>query len=322
MFKTGKSSLKRDDGFQVEAYAPVIISASIVTDIPAYHSDWFIERIKAGYAVRTNVFSHKKMFVSFQNARLVVFWTKNAAPIMSKLHDLDDRSLGYFFHFTLNDYEREGLEPGLPSLESRVEIFQQLASLIGKEKVIWRFDPLVLTDQISPERLVEKIEAVAERLQGYTEKVVFKFAEIERHRKVAKRMTKEGWRYRDFSQDEVCYVASEIARIGKRFGMEARTCMDGHDLTILGIHPNRCVDPDLIRRVFGHDADLLKFVDKCSGKNGLSPLKNCNCLPHTDIGEYNTCLHFCRYCYANFSDRVIQENFKSRLSGNGESMLK
>ena len=322
MFKSDKIYHVRDDGSYIEAYAPVIVSASIVTDIPAYHGDWFINRIKAGYAVRTNVFSHKKMFVSFQKTRLVVFWTKNPRPIMAKLQELNALGLGYYFHFTANDYEREGLEPGLPSLERRIETFQELSRMIGKEKVIWRFDPLIMTDQISPERLVDKVETVANQLEGFTEKIVFKFAKIERHRKVAKRMTKEGWRYRDFSQSDVFYVASEIARIGKRYGMEARTCMDGNDLNSLGIKPNRCVDPALIRKVFGHDTGLLAFVEKCSGKTGLSPLKNCNCLPYTDVGEYNTCLHLCRYCYANLSDRLIQGNFKVRLSANGESMLR
>ena len=98
--------------------------------------------------------------------------------------------------------------------------------------------------------------------------------------------------------------------------------MDAHDLESFGILHNRCVDPMLIRRVFPHDASLLAFVDRCNGKNNLSPLKNCNCLPYTDVGEYNTCLHFCRYCYANLSDRLIQENFKTRLSVNSESMLR
>ena len=322
MFKSEKVDQVRDDGSYIEAFAPVIVSASIVTDIPAYHGDWFINRIKAGYAVRTNVFSHKKMFVSFQNARLVVFWTKNPRPIMGRLKELDELGLGFYFHYTVNDYESEGLEPELPSLASRIETFQELSRIIGKEKVIWRFDPLVLTDRIGLQQLVEKVEAVAEQLKGFTEKVVFKFAEIGRHKKVAKRMTKEGWSYQNFSEADVLFIASEMAHIGKRFGMEARSCMDGHDMTSLGVSPNRCVDPDLIRRVFKHDAALLAFVNKCSGKNWLPPLKNCNCLPYTDVGEYNTCLHFCRYCYANLSNRLIQEIFKTRLSGNGESMLR
>ena len=136
MFSTNKINIVRDDGTEVEATAPVILSASVATDIPAYHSDWFFKRIDAGYARRMNVFSHKDVFVSFRGARLVIFWTKNPAPITSKLHQLDDRQLGYFFHFMLNDYEREGLEPGLPPLEKRIATFQELSRVIGKGKTI------------------------------------------------------------------------------------------------------------------------------------------------------------------------------------------
>jgi DNA repair photolyase len=322
MFSTNKTNIIRDDGTQVEAVAPVILSASIVTDIPAYHSDWLIKRIDAGYARRMNVFSHKDVFVSFRDVRLVVFWTKNAAPMMSQLHELDNRSLGYFFHFTLNDFEREGLEPGLPSLESRIETFQELSSMIGKEKVIWRFDPLILTEHISPECLVEKVEGVARKLAGYMEKLVFKFAKISRHRKVAQRMTLEDWKYRDFSDDEVLYTASRLSEIGRRYGIEVKSCADDRDLSPYGIGHNQCVDPDLIKRVFSHDSVLMQFVDDCSHQRINPSRKFCRCLPHTDIGEYNSCLHFCRYCYANQSDKLIKGVFESGLSGCGESMVR
>ena len=322
MFSTNKINIVRDDGTEVEATAPVILSASVATDIPAYHSDWFFKRIDAGYARRMNVFSHKDVFVTFRDARLVVFWTKNPAPIMSKLHQLDDRQLGYFFHFTINNYEREGLEPGLPSLEYRIATFQKLSRMIGKEKVLWRFDPLILTEQISPERVVEKVEGVARQLAGYTEKLVFKFARIERHRKVARRMTSEGWKCRNFSDDEVFYMASRLFEIGRRYGIEVKSCADNHDLSPYGIGHNRCVDPELIKRVFSHDPLLMQFVEDCSHQRINQSLKFCLCLPYTDIGEYNTCLHFCRYCYANLSDKLIKGVFESRLSGCGESMLK
>jgi DNA repair photolyase len=322
MFSTNKINILRDDGTGVEASAPVILSASVATDIPAYHSDWFFKRIDAGYARRMNVFSHKDVFISFRDARLVVFWTKNPAPIMPKLHQLDDRQLGYFFHFTLNNYERERLEPGLPPLEKRIATFQELSRRIGKEKVLWRFDPMILTEQISPERLVEKVEGVAGQLAGCTEKLIFKFAKIERHRKVARRMTSEGWKYRNFSDDEVFFMANRLFEIGRRYGIEVKSCADNQDLSPYGIGHNRCVDPELIKRLFSHDPALMRFVDDC-GKQKIQPHRQfCGCLPYTDIGEYNSCLHFCRYCYANLSDKLIKGVFESRLSRCGESMLK
>ena len=117
-------------------------------------------------------------------------------------------------------------------------------------------------------------------------------------------------------------MASRLSEIGRRYGIEVKSCADNHDLSPYGIGHNRCVDPELIKRVFSHDTALMRFVDDC-GKQKIQPhRKFCRCLPYTDIGEYNSCLHFCRYCYANLSDKLIKGVFESRLSGCGESMLK
>ena len=142
---------------EVPGGAPVIISASRATDIPAFYSDWFFERLKAGYLKWINPFNRKAQYVSTAEARVFVFWTKNPAPMMMRLAELEMRDINYYFMVTVNDYETEGLEPGLPSLDARIESFTRLSNLIGKERVIWRFDPLLLTDCMGPEKLLEKI---------------------------------------------------------------------------------------------------------------------------------------------------------------------
>ena len=117
-----------------------------------------MNRLENGYVVKKNPFNQKKEYVSFKNTRLIVFWTKNPDPIMGHLNEIDKKGIGYYFQYTLNDYEAEGLEPNLPSLEDRIITFKTLSDRINKEKVVWRFDPLVLTDVITKEHLVEKVE--------------------------------------------------------------------------------------------------------------------------------------------------------------------
>ena len=144
-----KTFITTDDGKQVEATAPVIISASRSTDIPAFYAKWFFNRLAKGYCVWYNPFNQQPMYVSFKKCKVVVFWTKNPAPIIPYLPELDKRGIHYYFQVTLNDYEQEGFEPNVPSVKSRIATFRLLSELIGKERVIWRFDPLIVTPQLT-----------------------------------------------------------------------------------------------------------------------------------------------------------------------------
>ena len=170
-----KSTIVNDQGERVEATAPVIISASRSTDIPAFYAKWFINRLVKGYCVWYNPFNQQPMYISFKRCKVVVFWTKNPKPIIPYLHELDKRGIHYYFQVTLNDYVKEGFEPNVSSVEQRVETFKKLSSLIGKEKVIWRFDPLIVTPRLSARQLLTKVFHVGNQLKGYTDKLVFSF---------------------------------------------------------------------------------------------------------------------------------------------------
>jgi hypothetical protein len=151
-----------DSGEIVMGIAPLIISASRSTDIPAFHSEWLINRLKRGYVCRVNPFNRTNtQYISFQEARLFVFWTKNPEPLINHLAVLDQLGLNYYFQFTLNDYENEGFEPKVAPLESRIKTFIRLSETIGKEKVIWRSDPLLLTQQLTVNELLARISAVS-----------------------------------------------------------------------------------------------------------------------------------------------------------------
>lgn len=136
------------NGQTVKAQAPVIVSASRSTDIPAFYADWFFDRLSKGYSAWTNPFNGVKSYISYTNTRFIVFWSKNPSPLLPYLHILKERNIKCYIQYTLNDYENEKLEK-VPPLEYRIKTFKQLVEKLGKGSVVWRFDPMILTDDIS-----------------------------------------------------------------------------------------------------------------------------------------------------------------------------
>lgn len=170
--------LRNEKGEVVKAIAPTIVSASRATDIPAFYAEEFFESLDRGYTVWKNPYSGKPSYVSFANTRFVVFWSKNPEPLLSYLPRLKERDMGFYVQFTLNDYHAERLEPNVPDLESRIDTFKQIVETYGIGHAIWRFDPLILTDKIGINELLGKIRNIGRQLKGYTEKLVFSFADI------------------------------------------------------------------------------------------------------------------------------------------------
>lgn len=140
--------------------APIIISASRSTDIPAFYIDWFIHRLKEGYSAWVNPFNGVKSYISYNKTRFIIFWSKNPKPLLPQLEYLKKRNINCYIQFTLNDYVSEGLEKNVPSVEERIETFKTLVEKLGKGSVIWRFDPLMLTNKIGPDELLNKIITV------------------------------------------------------------------------------------------------------------------------------------------------------------------
>lgn len=311
--------IKMDAAKDVKAIAPVIVSASRRTDIPSHYADWFMDCLRRGYLAQTYPTSR---YIAFNNTRLITFWTKNPEPMLQHLDEIDKMEIGYYFQFTLNNYENEGLEPNLPPLQQRIETFKTLSDKIGKEKVVWRFDPLVLTDVMTPDEiLVGKVSGLMEQISGYTEKLVISFLQASKHKKVERNLTKAGIKYRDFGPEDVAFVAQHLGDLGKEHHIQVATCSDSRDLSKYGIGSNKCIDDALIRRCFPNDAALMAFVGDGTTilkDKGQRPL--CGCLPSVDIGMQNTCLHLCHYCYANVSEKAVNANRK-RITGTGEFLV-
>lgn len=298
---------------KLNAIFPIIISASRATDIPAFYADWFMNKLKNGYVKWINPFNRENsQFISFGKTRLIVFWTKNAKPLMKYLKEIDKREINYYFQFTVNDYEDENFESGVPKLADRIEIFKELSDIIGREKVIWRFDPLILTDKIDVQKLLYKIYNVGNEINKYTEKLVISFVDVEIYNKVKKNIKSAGINYRKFEKEDMEKIAEGIREINKEWKLEVTTCAEGFELDKYEIKHNKCIDDNLIIKLFKNDKILMNFLG-LEAQNSLfegeknrrialkdrGQRKECGCIISKDIGQYNTCGHLCIYCYAN-----------------------
>lgn len=345
MVQWKKIQIKRENGDTVDAQVPIIVSASRSTDIPAFYADWFFHRLKVGYSAWTNPFNGVKSYVSYKDTRFIVFWSKNPRPLLQHLDYLKERNIGCYIQYTLNDYEKEGLERGVPKLSERIDTFKQLVDKLGVGSVIWRFDPLMLTDTIDIDTLLGKIDNIGNQLKGYTEKLVFSYADIAIYRKVKSNLEKNGINSRDWTEDEMRELAGGLAELNQSWGYTLATCGEKIDLKPYGIEHNRCIDDALIIRLAYHDKALMDFLKvkihlmptpSIFGETESLPpdaiiLPNntyatrgdnrdkgqrefCGCMKSKDIGEYNTCVHLCEYCYANTSKQAAVLNFKCHKS--------
>ncbi|MDY0169240.1 MAG: DUF1848 domain-containing protein [Thermoguttaceae bacterium] len=332
--KWPRIAIETSDGPR-DAIAPQIISASRSSDIPAFHAKWFAERLQAGYCKWVNPFNRQAQYVSFENTRAIVFWSKYPAPIVSFLSLLNERDIAYYFQFTVNDYEDEGLEPNVPSLSERIRVFKDLSSRIGKDRVIWRFDPLVLTAHISTDDLLRKIMRIGSELHPFTEKLVFSFIDVQIYAKVRNNLKRCGVAVREFDMASMREFAGRLVECAKAWGLKLCTCGESVDLSSFGIEHNRCIDDELILRLARHDPELLRLLRRGSARGvdlfsspdvDRQAIKDkgqreaCGCVISKDIGQYNTCPHLCMYCYANTSARVVQENIE-RATATSESIL-
>jgi hypothetical protein len=305
MVEWDKVLIKTDSGPEIMGIAPVIISASRSTDIPGCYSDWFMHRLLGpGYVGWINPFNRALTRVSFEKTRAVVFWTKNAEPMVKHFEALDRRGIEYYFQYTLNDYTGEGYEPGIPRLEARISTFRKVSELLGKERVVWRFDPIILRKTITPEEILTRISRLGEELKDHTERLVFSYVDIAAYAKVRGNLV-DG--ERDCGNDEMLRIAEGIADLNKGWGLELFTCGESVSLENFGIGHGSCVDGALLERIAPHDDALMRFIDK-HGKKDAGQRKECGCIPSKDIGQYDTCPHMCRYCYANRNERVVKEN--------------
>lgn len=334
-----KVRITLDDGSVVETTMhPVIVSASRATDIPAFYADWFFYRLQRGYSAWRNPFNNRLGYVSYQDTRFIIFWSKNPSPLLKHFDELDKRGIGCYIQYTLNDYEGDGLEQNVPPVQERIDTFRRIVDRLGVGHVVWRFDPLVLTDRIGTDELMEKIARIGDQLKGYTEKLVFSFADIATYRKVKHNLKESGINYTEWDEERMRDFAARLVELNRCWGYRLATCGEAIDLP--GMEHNSCIDHDLIIRLAHRDRALMEYlgvvkvpvqrdmfgnVELSTGgillDDGMVAIqrkrmpdkgqrKACGCMVSKDIGQYDTCPHQCEYCYANASKAAALENWR------------
>jgi DNA repair photolyase len=279
---------------------PLIVSASRRTDIPAFYSDWFMNRAEAGFCLVPNPQNTKQVSyipLTPDETDVIVFWTKNPAPMLKHIETLEDAGFRFYFQYTLNDYPKV-LEPGVPPVSDRIETFVKLSGMIGPERVIWRYDPIIVSNRTGYSFHRENFSALCERLASFTRRVVVSIVDL--YAKTERRLRKledEGLRFTEdpVNDPQMDDLLGDLARVARRAALEIATCAEKKDYSALGIPPGRCIDGDLIERLW----HLRRSWSKDPGQRDA-----CGCVASRDIGVNDSCLHNCPYCYATRSGEV------------------
>ena len=286
----------------------MIISVSRRTDVPRFYMEWFLQRLREGYADVRNPMNPRRVSrvpLTKDAVEAVVFWTKDPAGL---LRHGEEMPFPYYVQFTLNDYGPE-VEPNLPPVGERVKSFQKLAAMVGPHRVVWRYDPILFNGVYTPEEHLRRFEALARVLRGCTDQVVISFLDL--YPKIRKRIAPLG--AVELPEPELRAFAGELARIAKANGMRITACAESMDLRAEGVEPGSCIDKNRLEQLLGRPLRLGKDKNQ-------RPV--CGCAESVDIGAYNTCLHGCHYCYANGSNALVARTagqydvFSTMLCGN------
>lgn len=275
----------------------MIISASRRTDIPAFYSDWFLNRIKEGFVLVRNPMNFRQVSqvnLSPDVVDCIVFWTKNPQPMINRLSQL--AGYNYYFQFTLTPYDNT-IETNVPDKKCLIKTFQELSARIGRDKVIWRYDPILLTNKFDVKHHVKWFEFLANELNGHTKKCVVSF--IDMYKKTERNL--KGIDLVPMSEELMKEVAHHLSLISKKYNLQLEACCEDIDLTQYGIEPGKCIDDELISKIIGKKLDIKKDPNQ---------RLSCGCVQSIDIGAYNTCQHRCLYCYANFNNALVDKNVR------------
>ena len=283
----------------------MILSVSRRTDIPAYYSDWLFNRLKAGYALVRNPVNHAQITrvpLSPDVVDCIVLWTKDPLHMLPRLKELDEMGYRYYFQFTLTPYGRE-LEPGIRNKELVEQTLLTLSETIGANRIIWRYDPIILNDTLGIDYHKEQFARMCSKFHDAVRSVTISFVDL----------------YPKLKTDQIrAMTLEEMQQLGEFFGKTAadfhlpiHTCCETADLSQYGITKACCIDPQLVEKLADRHISINRDKNQRPG---------CGCCESVDIGVYNTCPHGCVYCYANFSPESTRYNME-QYDKNGELLI-
>lgn len=283
----------------------MILSVSRRTDIPAFYMEWFMNRLREGIIYVKNPMNPNlisSLPINSENVDCIVFWTKNPTPILEYLDEIDNLGFKnkYYFQITITPYHND-IEINLENKSLILDSFKKLSDRLDKDRMILRYDPILLNDKYTIEYHVVAFNKLIKELSNYTNRVVISF--IDNYKKIANTMKEYG--LSELSKDAMLIIAEEFSKISKEYNISIETCAESIDLSDYGINPTSCIDGNLIEKILGKKLKRNKKDNYTLDGTRVG----CNCIKCIDIGEYNSCIHKCIYCYANYNHKVAYKNY-------------
>lgn len=271
----------------------MILFVSGRTDIPAFYSNWFINRVKAGFVDVRNPFNQKLVSrIYFSDVDLIMFCSKNPLPMINKL---DILKVPVLFHVTITSYGKD-VEPNIPDKRLIIEGVKKLSLVLGIDNVAVRYDPIFLSDKYNVDYHIKAFDKLCKNLNGYVNKIIVSF--MDEYKNV--RSNKNILKYRAFTREDYKKIGEAFSKSAMDNGMSVQTCFEDEDLTQYGFVKGECLSHELAYILTGK-----KFKSSNVRKE-----RKCECVQMVDIGDYNSCMHMCKYCYANYDEKAVSSNFE------------
>jgi hypothetical protein len=273
----------------------MIIQTGNRTDIPAFYTQWFNNRLREGFVLARNPFnpvSVTRYRLDPSVVDLIVFCTKNPGPALDRINELD--AFRQLWYVTITPYGKD-IEPNVPNKHQIIEYFQKLSLHNGARRMIWRYDPVFINEKYTIEYHIRAFETIASKLEGYCDRVVFSFIDL--YEKTKRNFPE----VREVSFEDQITLTKAFALSASRHHMTLTSCLESKELALYGADSNGCMTKEIIEEAIGEQLNIPK---------GSNAREGCNCLLGNDIGAYNTCAHFCRYCYANYDREIVIRNMK------------
>ena len=272
----------------------MILNVSGRTDIVAFYSEWFMNRYKDGFVDVRNPYNPKMVSrINFKDVDAILFCTKNPIPIMKYLKEIDKPIL---FHVTLTPYKSD-IEPNVPNKTKIIEAIKELSNIVGIDNLYVRYDPIFLSDKYNLEYHKKAFEKMCYLLNGYVKQIIVSF--IDDYKNVRNNL--KVLILKEFSENDYKEIGINFSNSAKKYNMSVQTCFEDRNLSEYGFKIGECLSHEMAYKITGKT-----YKNWTARKGG-----KCNCVQMVDIGAYNTCKHFCKYCYANYDEKKVNNNFKN-----------
>ena len=272
----------------------MILYVSGRTDIVAFYTKWFMNRYREGFVDVRNPFNHRLVSrINFENVDAILFCTKNPIPILKYLKEIDKPIL---FHVTLTPYKSD-IEPNVPPKTKIIEAIKELSSIIGIDNLYVRYDPIFLSDKYNIEYHKIAFEKMCLLLNGYVKQIIVSF--LDDYKNVRK--NKDILNYKELTEKDYSEIGKSFSESAQKYGMTVQTCFEDRNLSEYGFKVGECISHEL----------AFKLTGKAYKTWTARKEKKCNCVELVDIGVYNSCKHFCKYCYANYDEKEVNNNFSN-----------